>query len=116
VLFQLEEKSPARIAVTDTPLSLNDGTDGYEMESPTTEYMGEMVPQHLEKTSSNLKVNQRLGSEGVESIDIIKMDDPAAMRTRCRTKLQHPSKANRTRNISGKSTDMEDKRLLLQLV
>jgi hypothetical protein len=66
----------ARIAVTDTPLSLNDGTDGHEMESPTTEYMGEMVPQHYEKTSSNQKVNQRLGSEGVESIDIIKMDDP----------------------------------------
>ena len=39
VLFQLEENLPARIAVTDTPLSLNDGTDGHEMESPTTEYM-----------------------------------------------------------------------------
>ena len=100
----------------DTPLSLNDGTDGHEMESSTTEYMGEMVPQHLEKTSSNQKANQILGSEGVESIDIIKMDDPITMRTRCRTKLQHPSKAKRTRNISGISTDMEDKRLLLQLV
>lgn len=116
MIFLTEENLPARIAVTDTPLSLNDGTDGHEMESPTTGYMGETIPQRLEKTSSNQKANQGLGSEGVESNDTIKMDDPIALRTRRRTKLQHPSKAKRAKNIPGKSKGTEEKSLLLQLI
>jgi hypothetical protein len=115
-IHQLEENLPARIAVTVTPLSLNDGNDGHEMESSTTGYMGETIPQRLEKTSSNQKANQGLGSEGAESNDTIKVDGPVAMRTRGRTKLQHPSKAKRAKKISGKSTDPEEKSLLLQLI
>ena len=119
MLFQveLEGSLPARTAVTDTPSSLNDGMDDHEMESPTTVYMVETIPQHLEKTSSNQKADQRSDSEGAESYDTIKMDDPGAMRTRRRTKLQHPSiNAKRAKKISGKSTNMEEESLLSKLI
>jgi len=87
VILQLEENLLARIAVTDTTSSLNDGPDSHEIESPTTVYMGETILQHLEKTLGNQKANQGLGSEGVESNDTIMMDVHVAMRTRGRTKL-----------------------------
>ena len=116
VILQLEENLLARIAVTDTTSSLNDGPDSHEMESPTTVYMGETILQHLEKTLSNQKANQGLGSEGVESSDIIKVDVPIAMRTRGRTKLQHPYKAKKAKKISGKSMGTEKKSLHLHLI
>ena len=116
VILQLEENLLARIAATDTTSSLNDGPDSHEMESPTMVYMGDTILQHLEKTLSNQKANQRLGSGGVESNDIIKEDVPIAMRTRGRTKLQHPSKAKKAKKISGKSMGMEKKSLLSQLI
>ena len=114
---QIEKNLLERISVTDTQFGLNDGTDGHEMKSvtPSTVHVNETIPQHLEQTSSDQKVKHRLGSEGVESNDTIKMDDPVAMRTRRKTKLQHPSNTKRAKNISGKSTDMEQKSLLLQL-
>ena len=116
VILQLEENLLARIAATDTTSSLNDGSDSHEMESPTMVYMGDTILQHLEKTLSNQKANQRLGSGGVESNDIIKEDVPIAMRTRGRIKLQHPSKAKKAKKISGKSMGTEKKSLLLQLI
>ena len=79
VTLQFEENLLARIAVTDTTSSLNDGPDSHEMESPTMVYMGETILQHLEKTLSNQKANQGSGSEGVESKDTIKMDDQVAI-------------------------------------
>ena len=116
VILQSEENLLARIAVTDTTSSLNDGPDSHEIESPTTVYMGETILQHLEKTLSNQKANQGSGSEGVESSDIIKVDVPIAMRTRGRTNLQHPYQAKKAKKISGKSMGTEKKSLLLQLM
>jgi hypothetical protein len=97
VLQQLEENLPAKIAVTVTTYSLNECADCHETESSITENMGETIQQRLEKTSSTQKANKRLGLEGVESNDTIKIDEPVAMHTRCSTKLQHPSKVKRPR-------------------
>ena len=52
-------------------------------------------PQRLKKTSSTQKANKLLGSEGVESNDTIKIDEPVTMHTRLSTNLQHPSKVKR---------------------
>ena len=115
-LLQLERDLPARTAVTDTPSSLNDGADGHETESPA--YAVEKIPACLKKTSRNQKANQRLGSEGVGSKDTIKMNEPVATRTRRSTKLQHPSTAEKTKNITGKlqmETEENMKSILLQL-
>ena len=97
VLQQFEESLPARIAVTVTTYSLNKGPDCHdsESESPITGNMCGKNPQRLKKTSSTQKANKRLGSEGVESNDTIKIDEPVAMHTRRSTKLQHPSKVER---------------------
>jgi hypothetical protein len=78
----------------------------------------EKIPACLKKTSRNQKANQRLGSEGVRSKDTIEMDEPVATRTRRSTKLQHPSKAEKTKNITGKlqmETKENMKSILLQL-
>ena len=115
-LLQLERDLPARTAVTDTPSSLNDGDDGHETESPA--HAVEKIPACLKKTSRNQKANQRLGSEGVRSKDTIEMDEPVATRTRRSTKLQHPSKAEKTKSITGKlqmETKENMKSVLLQL-
>jgi hypothetical protein len=99
-LLQLERDLPARTAVTDTPSSLNDDADGHETESPACGV--EKIPACLKKTSRDQKANQRLGSEGVESKDTMEMNMPVATRTRRSTKLQHPSTAEKTKNITGK--------------
>ena len=45
------------------------------------------------------------------------MNEPVAMRTRHSTKLQHPSKAKRAKNIRADyKTEMEEKSLLRQLI
>ena len=48
--LQIEENLPERISVTDTQFSLNDSTDGHEMESVTTSAVcvNETMPQHLD--------------------------------------------------------------------
>ena len=51
-----------------------------------------------------------------KSNETIKVDVPVAMRTRGRTKLQHPYKAKKAKKISGKSMGTEKKSLLLQLM
>ena len=115
-LLQLERDLPARTAVTDTPSSLNDGADGHEMESSA--HAVEKIPACLKKTSRNQKANQRLGSEGVGSKDTTKMNEPVATRTRRSTKLQHPSMAEKTKNITGKlrmETKENMRSILLQL-
>ena len=59
-----------------------------------------------------------MGSEGVGSKDTIEMNEPVATRTRRSTKLQHPSKAEKTKNITGKlqmETKENMKSILLQL-
>ena len=115
-LLQLERDLPARTAVTDTPSSLNDVADGHETESPA--HAVEKIPACLKKTSRNQKANQRLGSEGDGSKDTIKMNEPVATRTRRSTKLQHPSMAEKTKNITGKlqmETEENMKSILLQL-
>ncbi len=101
VSLQLKENVPARIAVTVTTFSLNNGADSQKTESPTTVYKDQKIPQCLEKTSSTQKANQQLSLEGVESNDAIKRNKPVAMQTRHTTKLQHPSKTKRAKNVSG---------------
>jgi hypothetical protein len=58
-----------------------------------------------------------LDTEGIHSKDTLKMDEPIALRTRRKFKLQYPSEAMKDKDIlGGLQIEAEDKELFQQLI
>ena len=87
------EYLPAKAA--DISLSLKDGSDplkvGCPQCPPQISIDGEVTWTFKKITSD--QNNQGLNSEGANTKDTIKTDEPIAQRTRCRFKLQRPVQA-----------------------
>jgi hypothetical protein len=86
---------------------MKDGSDPLEVDcTPATHIDGAGdITWSFKRISSDQK-EQSLDSEGANSKDTIKMDEPVAQRTRSKIKLQH---------LSDK-TDIEMRELLIRLI
>jgi hypothetical protein len=108
-------QNPLLARTTDTSLSLKD-TSVIQRESPSR-YTDERIQSYLRKTLNGQKSDPGLDTEGVHPKDSLKMDEPIALRTRRKLKLQSPSEAMKVKDIlGGLQTEAEDKELLLQLI
>ncbi len=83
-------QNPLLARTTDTSLSLNNTSD-IQTESPSR-YTDERIQSCLRKTLNDQKSDPCLDTEGVHSMDTLKKDEPIALQTRHKFKLQYPSK------------------------
>ncbi len=81
-------RNPLLARTTDTSLSLKDTSDIHR-ESPSR-YTNEWIQPCLRKTWNDQKSDPGLDTEGVHSKDSLKMDEPIALRTGRKFKLQYP--------------------------
>jgi hypothetical protein len=103
-------QNPLPAMTTDTSLSLKDTSD-IQRESPSR-YTHERIQSCFRKTLNGQKSDPGLNTEGVHSIDTLKMDEPTMLRT---NKLQYPSEP-RNDTILLDKTDTEVREFLICLI
>ncbi len=106
-------QNPLLARTTDTSLSLNDTSD-IQTES-SSRYTDELIQSCLRKTLNDQKSDPGLDTEGVHSMDTLKMDEPIALRTRHKFKLQYPSEPRKDTILLDK-TDTDMRELLIRLI
>jgi hypothetical protein len=106
-------QNPLLARTTDTSLSLKDTSD-IQTESPSR-YTDERIQSCLRKTLNDQKSDPGLDTEGVHSMDILKMDEPIALQKRHKFKLQYPSEPRKD-TIRLDKTDTEMRELLVCLI
>jgi hypothetical protein len=106
-------QNPLLARTTDTSLSLKDTSD-IQTES-SSRYTDERIQLCLRKTLNDQKSDPGLDTEGVHSMDTLKMDEPIALRTRHKFKLQYPSEPRKD-TIRLDKTDTDMRELLICLI
>jgi hypothetical protein len=106
-------QNPLLARTTDTSLSLKDTSD-IQTES-SSRYTDERIQSCLRKTLNDQKSDPGLDTEGVHSMDTLKMDEPIALRTRHNFKLQYPSEPRKD-TIRLDKTDTDMRELLICLI
>jgi hypothetical protein len=106
-------QNPLLARTTGTLLTLKDTSD-IQREFPSR-YTNELIQSCLRKTLNSQKSDPCLDTEGVQSKDTIKMDEPVAQRTRGKIKLQHLSEPRKDTILLDKP-DTEMKELLIRLI
>jgi hypothetical protein len=106
-------QNPLLARTTDTSLSLKDTSD-IQSESPSR-YTNERIQPCRRKTLNGQKSVPGLDTEGVHSKDTLKMDEPIALRTRRKLKLQYPYEPRKDTILLDK-TDTEMRELLIHLI
>ncbi len=100
-------QNPLLVWTTDTSLSLKYTSD-IQRESPSR-YTNELIQSCLRKTLNGQKSDSGLDTEGVHSMDTLHMDEPIALRTRRKFKLQYPSEPRKgTIRLDKTDTEMRE--------
>jgi hypothetical protein len=97
-------QNPLLAMITDTSFSLKDTSD-IQRESQSR-YTNELIQSCLRKTLNGQKSDPGLDTEGVHSMDTLKMDEPITLRTRRNFKSQYPSEPRKDMILLDK-TDTE---------